>query len=243
MRGVGMLVLLSCVAALALSSTSHAIDMPSSTVSASASASQCLPVGYQMRAAAPQFGVLSKAFSSGQPLLTAEERKAAAIRDSPGTIRIDWNPALRESPLNPYPWLYLPAKEGVTRNAITIERAAETFGVEPDLIKAIVWNETTHGWYDDYVGLVRNPRSILPMNINAEYWSELGCTRSDLENGAINIFVGAYIVAYLQKHLDDDQPEKVGTLYQDLAATTVSMSGITTANYYRTRPWQLTATQ
>ena len=48
-------------------------------------------------------------------------------------------------------------------NKDVIEREAKKIGVDPDLVKAIVYLETTHGWYDKFVpfGLNKTIRPFL----------------------------------------------------------------------------------
>ncbi len=77
-------------------------------------------------------------------------------------------------------WLYSYKKE--------ISTAAFKYKIDPDLIRSVMYLETTHGYYD-----VVNPirRTVLPMNIHYEYWKELAISESDMEIPAKNIEVGA----------------------------------------------------
>ena len=58
----------------------------------------------------------------------------------------------------------------VRRHAATIDRVARETGVDGRLIRAIMYVETTHGYYDAPLAWLDKNKSILPMNVNVEYW-------------------------------------------------------------------------
>jgi len=82
----------------------------------------------------------------------------------------------------------------VDKYSSLIDRVAQEIGVEAQLIRAIIYMETTHGYYDAPLALFGKNKSILPMNVNVEYWgSEFG-SRQDLTNPYKNIKAGAEIL-------------------------------------------------
>lgn len=70
----------------------------------------------------------------------------------------------------------------VNTHSATIEKVAAEKNVAPQLVKAIMYMETTHGYYDSLISCTGRNKSILPMNINVEYWGDTFGTRQDLQD-------------------------------------------------------------
>lgn len=58
---------------------------------------------------------------------------------------------------------------------------AKEKGVDANLVKAIMYMETTHGYYDAILELFNKNKSILPMNINVDYWGSTFGSREELK--------------------------------------------------------------
>ena len=129
------------------------------------------------------------------------------------------------------------SQQQVTRHSAEIELAASRHDLNPEYLRAIIWMESTHGWYDSLTRLIKKPKTNLPMNIYADYWKGLGISRSDLKSPKINIDTGAYLVAQLTNRINPPRPEKVATLYNRLGLDRVSGYGMTVLHYYQSRPW------
>lgn len=117
--------------------------------------------------------------------------------------------------------------------------AAEREKVDPDLIRSIMYVETTQGHYfglgpvlDD----LGRSKTILPMNIHANLWSDLG-SRADLSLPFNNIVAGAKILKGIAGNLASPSIEVIATLYNALDATKVSDYGARVAAIYKERPW------
>lgn len=136
-----------------------------------------------------------------------------------------------------FPWYYRRSREQVTAHSLEIERAAEHQDLDAELVRAVVWIETTHGWYDLYTGLLKKPKTLLPMNVFVDYWAALGISRDELTKPRINIEVGTYILAEIKRRLRNANVSTIATLYNNLGAVMVSGYGKTVAQYYRLRPW------
>ena len=67
------------------------------------------------------------------------------------------------------PWNEFPGFSGVKKYDPFIVEAAGRWGVDPDVVGAILYMETTHGQYDRITGLFTPNKSILPMNANQKY--------------------------------------------------------------------------
>jgi uncharacterized phiE125 gp8 family phage protein len=79
-------------------------------------------------------------------------------------------------------------------------------------------------------------KTILPMNINPNFWSDLG-TRAQLNEPLNNIVAGAKILKGITENLNSPSVEAVATLYNALSATKVSDYGARAGAIYRSRPW------
>jgi hypothetical protein len=153
----------------------------------------------------------------------------------PGLIRVVENPSAKPYPNPLYSRIDM---EEVTRHEKLIDAATSRYGLDPDLAKAVVWIETTHGWYDAITGLLKEPKSLRPMNVHVEFWRNLGITREQLANPRVNIETGVFILASLMQRIQDPTPEKLFSLYNNLATDKISPYGKTVAHYYVTKPWK-----
>jgi hypothetical protein len=165
-------------------------------------------------------------------LNTIAERRQSILQNTPGVI-----PIKESSSATPYPspWYSLDKMQEVTANDVAIEQAARRNNLDPDFVRAIVWMESTHGWYDRV-----DPKNetIRPMNVHARLWSELGISRTDLTDPVRNIEAGVYILAQIWSRTPDPTVEKVATLYNKLGATEVNGYGKTVAKYTTQKPWR-----
>ena len=167
------------------------------------------------------------------PTISGErERRQNIMEYMPGNFEIADNP---EAKSYAYTWRALPEYQEVTQHEALYDQAAARYGLNPDLLKAIAWMESTHGWYDRFKP--GEPKSIRPMNVYAKIWSGLGLTQASIHDPRINIEAAAYIIANIQSRIENPTVEKVATLYNKLRETQVSNYGATVAEYYRDRPW------
>ena len=120
-----------------------------------------------------------------------------------------------------------------------IESAASEFGVDADLVRAIMFMETTHGYYDALLPMVGlKNKSILPMNINHSYWGDVVGTREQLHDPAHNIRAGTQMLRLIQNTLPPDAGiEKTATLYNNLNATEVNDYGARVKSIYVNKEW------
>jgi hypothetical protein len=115
-------------------------------------------------------GEQSSAVETREVLLaTGSERAKAIMGNTPGRIQVADNPKAKATP---NPWYAASGAQEVTKNERLIEAAASRNGLDPDLVKAIAWIESTHGWYDRVTGVVRAPKTIRPMNVHVEFWKD-----------------------------------------------------------------------
>jgi hypothetical protein len=166
------------------------------------------------------------------PILTGiKERREAIMANTPAIFVVDPDPSAKP---NAEPWYSIHRFSEVGRDAQLIELAAFREGLDPDFVKAIVWMETTHGYYDRV-----DPwnKTIRPMNVHYKLWSELGISRDAVKNSSINVAAGTRILAAIWERTQDPTPEKVATLYNKLGATKVDGYGKAVAQYMKFKPW------
>jgi hypothetical protein len=136
------------------------------------------------------------------------------------------------------PLVELSSFSAVNRHSATIARVARDTGVDARLISAIMYMETTHGYYDAPLSAIGRNKSILPMNINVAYWGNTFGSRSDLEKAEPNIRAGAEMLLRIRAHLPPDAPvSHVATLYNNINATRVNHYGARVQALYDTQPW------
>lgn len=136
------------------------------------------------------------------------------------------------------PWYEAPSESQVGLYDYGIESVATETGVDADLVRSVMYVETTHGWYEAPLRWAGINRTILPMNVYASYWSGLGFSRAQLQNPYYNIKAGALILRGIQANLGPGASiAQIGTLYKNLHAPAVTNYGARVAEVYRTKPW------
>lgn len=94
-----------------------------------------------------------------------------------------------------------------------IESAASEFGINADLLKAIIYTENARGWYD---GNTTYSYSVRPSNISSE-WESLLPGVSVADQGEGNIRLAAKLLSEISERLDTPHPEDVYALYNSLS--------------------------
>jgi hypothetical protein len=171
---------------------------------------------------------------SSPPVLTSHiDRRESIINDTPAVIPIQGNPDADSSK----PWYEWAGRSQVKKHDEIIIEVASSSGVDPNLIRAIIYMETTHGWYDAPLVWIGKNKSILPMNINVGYWKNLGYSRDDLKDPQNNIEAGTKILKGIQDRIQPQTVEGTATLYNNLAADKVTDYGARVADIYQGKPW------
>jgi hypothetical protein len=167
------------------------------------------------------------------PLLkTIAERRQSINANTPGRIVIEEDSAAQAKT---DPFYAISSYEEVTENTKLIKLAASRYGLNENFLKAIVYIESTHGWYDRLEG--SHNKTIRPMNVHDELWSGMGIDRKTLLDKQYNIMAGAHLLWALWERVEDPSYEKVAQLYNQLGATKVGRYGKTVDRYRRERPW------
>lgn len=137
-------------------------------------------------------------------------------------------------PITDAPWYKIKSFSEVNKYLSIIDEEAAAAKIDPDFVKAVVYLETTQGWYDRF-----HPenKSIRPMNIQSEYWKDLGYSRTELETPRLNIRAGVDLIKRIQSNYPDGSHSEVATLYNDLAAKKVNDYGARVQILVREKPW------
>jgi soluble lytic murein transglycosylase-like protein len=173
-------------------------------------------------------------FFKEKVLRTGSERREAIVHMQEGIMEIEAN----EGASGEAPFYERPDLSWVPAHSPIITSAAKDYGVDPDLVKAIMWVETTHGYYDIVKVASGSEKSVLPMNIHAEYWIDLGKTREQLKNIRTNVRLGVYILSEIAHRLKSPSVAKIATLYNNLSADKVSDYGARVTRVYEEKPWK-----
>lgn len=151
---------------------------------------------------------------------TFEKRREHVSSDKPTYFDVSDNAEADGSE----PWHSLSPFEEVSSNSKVIDDISAKFGVDPELVKSVVYLESSQGWYDrvaDWVPGVKN-ETIRPMNVHAEVWKDLGYSREVLSDPKANIEAGVTLLSRLISRTKGADIRKVGTLYNNLSATRIS---------------------
>lgn len=163
-------------------------------------------------------------------LYTAEERKQSIIDNTPALFPIEDNPKA----IGTKPFYELGNQSEVGKWCAHITQISRRHRIDPELVKAIMYMETTHGWYD---AIHPWRRTILPMNIHYAYWRNLGVTPEVLKVPQYNIEFGVILLSRIRDRLENPTRAKIGTLYNSLAAVKVSDYGARIVSLYWEKPW------
>lgn len=174
------------------------------------------------------------------PLLYHEvDRRRSILQDTPGRIHVEPDGPADASD----PW-YLVNDVGLSAVRLhdeIIRHEARRQGVDPDLVRAIIYAENARGHYFSAARLMESlgqANSIFPMNINPELWRDLGFAGRDPGDPAVNIRAGVTLLKRIRDRLDDPVPEAIGTLYNGLAKDKVTEYGAYIGRLMQEKPWQ-----
>lgn len=176
-------------------------------------------------------------FQNAPRLQKGAERQSSILNDSPGRITVAENPtADRRAPANAshiFGWVPVSIHDAI------IEREAARFGVDSDLVRAIMYVENAQGGhYGAVTEAVGIARSILPINIRYDTWSGLGFSRDDFNDAALNIRAGVMLIRRIHDRLERPTVAKIATLYNSMAKDAITDYGARVAQVYQDRRWQ-----
>lgn len=165
------------------------------------------------------------------------------IEDKPAYFDVVTSPSADERPAL---WEFdeLGAAAVETHGALIDETAAK-YGVDADVLKAVMWVENARGhklganWLADVLGF---SRSKMPMNVRSDFWGALAPPDGDaaLREPASNIAAAARLLGALQQRIPESDQSRVGTLWNSLGENEVNDVGAAIGRVYRQKPWRKT---
>ncbi|HVJ36036.1 MAG TPA: hypothetical protein VND94_23225 [Terriglobia bacterium] len=182
----------------------------------------------------PSTAPTTSASSIEMPDDTDAARKRNILAGSGGRFVVSDNPKANEN----WPLVEAPEDIKVLQFDRQIEAAAGKTGVDADLIRAIMYMETSHGGYDRTADELGMNKSILPMNVNVTYWGDHFGTREQLHDPYLNVLAGARMLRAIENNVPPGTDiAKIATLYNNHRARYVSDYGARVAKIYRQKLW------
>ena len=186
-------------------------------------------------------GVLTTAI----PILSdSNSRKQSIVNDTPAIFNIE---GYEKNKSDEIPYYQRHSIEEVTENSNLIDTIVPINAFTNDinhnrLIRAIIYLESTHGWYDDYPIVNFINKSFRPMNINYNYWIDLinqfHYTKDQVKyDKTINIEIGYEITKRIIERIENPSIEKIGSIYNSLGKEKISNYGVLLKKYYDEESW------
>lgn len=128
----------------------------------------------------------------------------------------------------------------VQRHSEIIEKLSKKHGVDPDLVKSIMWDENARG---DKFGLNRllDPisSSQRPMNINGKVWSALiGKKTGRLDKPEENIEASVILIKRISERIEKPTAGKIGSIWNYIGRENTNDFGNDVDIIYNQRPWK-----
>ncbi len=172
------------------------------------------------------------------------DRRRSVLEDSPASFPVSANPSADGS--MPLHTIHFLGADSVREHDRVIREESARAGVDPDLVRAIMYVEVSQGHYFGFgfaadkardlgMDLFRS-KTVLPMNVG-DAWAPLAGKDTDLLDVRQNIRTGAVLLKRIVDRLPTPSVERVATLYNSLFMEKVSDYGARVANVYRARPW------
>jgi peptidoglycan hydrolase-like protein with peptidoglycan-binding domain len=132
----------------------------------------------------------------------------------------------------------------VSRYGAIIEREARNQGVDPNLVRAIVYVENADGNFLGINKAIENAgfaSSLLPMNIQNKTWAGIGGVKSnEFKNPERNIHAGVTLIKAITDRLrpEDRTPAKIGSIWNATAAEFVNEIGARIQRTFDEKTWK-----
>ena len=141
------------------------------------------------------------------------------------------------------PWYTIKkhGQDNVNENLDIIEKYAQQYNIDPNLVKAIMYNEDATGHkfvLNDLADYLHISSSQMPMNIQGKTWGNFKNTQYDTYNPEQNIKLGVQVIKQLQNSIHNPTPDKVGTMWNDTGAMEINDFGARTKTIYDNKPWE-----
>jgi len=132
-------------------------------------------------------------------------------------------------------------KSSVASYGKIIEAEARRQGVDPDLVKAIVFAENARG---HYFGAARAAegfglsKTILPMNIDPKIWGKLGIDEKSAFDLQTNVKAGISLIKRIAERIDNPTPAKIASIWNFTGRENTNDFGAYVDRIYREKKWE-----
>lgn len=173
------------------------------------------------------------------PILTDPiERTDAILNNASARFEVKENPNADDSD----PWYAVPSvgKTAVLNFEPLLIAEASKQGVDPDLVKAIVYAENARGHYFGTAKMLEGFQlagTIFPMNIDPEKWSGLGIDKNSAYAPESNVKAGVTLIKRIFDRVPNPSPAKIASVWNDVGRENVNDFGAYVARIYREKPW------
>jgi hypothetical protein len=174
------------------------------------------------------------------PIRYEEARIWALKNDAPARFDIVDNP---NETGNAPPWReHGKGIEAVTKYDAVIRREAQRQGVDPNLIRAIMYTENADGsryGLEKALTSIGVARSLMPMNIRPNTWAGMdGKSIMDFHDPEKNIAASVALIKRIQDRIPDPTPSKIGSIWNFTGREKVNSLGARIGRAYKERLWE-----
>lgn len=186
--------------------------------------------------------------------MSEAERTKAIVEGRKLRFRINGNPFAIVAAPHEIPELGV---WNVKNNEILTDAFSKKHGVDPDMVKAIMYMEGANGHHfginylkDDIgknqnlliykvLGKVISPsRSIMPMNMQNQWGRGFLGENYNPYNKAQNIEAGVKLIKRISESIENPTPAKIGSLWNGMMLDEVNDVGARVGKYYKEKPWK-----
>jgi hypothetical protein len=168
-------------------------------------------------------------------LLMENERRRSILDDTPSEFPVAPNPDADSG----VPSYAIPEEgtKAVQKYDELIVEEARRIGVDPDLVRAVMYVENSQGWYGPFFESLGISDSLLPMNVKPRLWGSLAPGGENLRDPKSNIAAGIQLLRRIADRVPDGDIAKIATLYNGLSKEVVQDFGARVLKVYRSKPW------
>jgi hypothetical protein len=170
-----------------------------------------------------------------------ENRVWAILNDRQVVFNIDDDP--KHAGKAPFYRYHKSGYDAVHNYNAVIEREARRFGVDPDLVKGIIYIENADGHRGRLDALAQElgrADSLLPMNINPTIWAGIGgVSKQEFADPEKNIRAGVALIRAIQDRIPNPTPAKIGSIWQFTGAEAIRDNGVKIENTIQNKLWEI----
>ena len=173
-------------------------------------------------------------------LLSGVDRITAKKKGDPLSLEVAENPYVMYD-IPEYRTFHSMGKYYVDKYSDIIEKYAQKYNVNADLVKSIMYNEASTGhkiifnWLGD---IAHVSDSQMPMNIQGETWGDFQGEHYDTWDAEQNIELAVRVIKQITESLKNPSIENIGTLWNGTGKNVTSSYGARTKTIYEQKPWE-----